>query len=226
MAQLFDPIESGSRRASDEAERGRARDDEQRPGERPAEAAGRQDERNREHGRDVGERHPRDRDEERVVAVALPMIGSTIAAELDATSTARIAGRCSPVSAASDGASAIESRDRDRRSPRARGALRPGSRVSRSGRFVATMNINSAKPMSARNDERRLGRDDRARAGVPEDHARRDLADHDRRRDRRREQREQRAEQPDRDDQRQRSVAHRAQNTPASSPAANVMPSS
>ena len=79
------------------------------PVERAAEAAGRQHERNGEDRDDVGERDPRDRHEHRfVVCRASAMIGSTIAAELDATSTASTAGRCSPVTAAS------ERRDDDR----------------------------------------------------------------------------------------------------------------
>ncbi len=78
------------------------------------------------------------------------MIGSTIAAELDATSTARTAGRCKPVVAARSGETTIASTLVMPNTTRPRRAA-PRRRWSRSGMFVATMNIKSAKPMSARN---------------------------------------------------------------------------
>ncbi len=78
------------------------------------------------------------------------MIGSTIAAELDATSTAITPGRCRPLTAAITGLTAIA---RPTVSAVAQRPRRVAVRNRRSwiGSLVATMNINSAKPMSARN---------------------------------------------------------------------------
>ena len=165
VAQLLDRRRAREMRWMIETEDGRARDDQHRAGERAAEAARRQHERNGEHRRDVGERDPRDRHEQRFVVVVVPMIGSTIAAELDATSTARIAGRCRPGRARpASGADDDREHDRDARSTNRPRRAAPRSRVSRSGSFVATMNINSAKPMSARNASVGCGRDDGARS--------------------------------------------------------------
>ena len=89
---------------------------------------------------------------QRVVAVGVPTIGSTIAAELDATSTARTRGPVQAGRAPRPAARrAIASPTVIAVADSAAAARAAQARVAQRERASPTMNINSAKPMSARN---------------------------------------------------------------------------
>ena len=118
-----------------------------------------------------------------------------------------IAGWCEAAASAINGASApakIARRDgRDARALHAVTQLRVAHRDVR-----ADDEHQQREPDVGEEREGRLVGTQRAGAGGADQHPRRDLADHDRRRERLGSEREQRPEQADRDDERERAVIH------------------